>query len=344
MAEHGVDIAALSRWMDGQDLGSGPVEGVQPISGGTQNVMLRFARAGREYVLRRGPLHLRKHTNDALRREMRLLGALGRTEVPHPRLIAACPEEDVLDGAAFYLMEPIDGYNATVELPDAVRGDAAQRHAMGLEMATALAQLGAVDHEAIGLGDVGRPEGFLERQVPRWLGELERYETYDGYPGCEIERVGEVAAWLQERRPARWTPGLLHGDYHLANVMFAPDEPRIAAIIDFEMTTVGDPLLDLGWLLVTWPGGGDSLDRIGGLLGEAGDLPRPAELVARYAEHSERDVSLVDWYTVLAGFKMGVVLEGTFARACAGQAPVETGDLLHEHALALFERARAAMG
>ncbi|ACY98204.1 MULTISPECIES: phosphotransferase family protein [Thermomonospora] len=339
-----VDLKVLAAWMDGQGLPGGPLEDVRPLSGGTQNVLVRLRRGGREYVLRRGPKHLRARTNDVLRREARVLTALDGTDVPAPRVIAACTDEQVMHGAVFYLMTPVEGFNATTELPALHAGDPAVRHRMGLEAARALAALGAVDHEAVGLGDFGRPEGFLERQVSRWLSELDSYSALEGYPGPQIPGLAEVAGWLERNRPLHWRPGIMHGDYHLANLMFRYDGPQVAAIVDWEMCTIGDPLLDLGWLLATWPDERDGSAQIAGPLGLAGGLPSPAELVAAYAERPEavagRDLTAIDWYTVLACFKLGIVLEGTHARACAGKAPRETGDLLHSITLALFDRAR----
>lgn len=129
-----LDLAAVAAWMDGEGLGTGPLEDVRPLTGGTQNIMLRFERASRSYVLRRGPQHLRPRSNDVLRREFRVLDALAETPVPHARLIAACEDESVLGGAFFYLMEPVDGFNAGVELPALHAGDPAVRHRMGLSI------------------------------------------------------------------------------------------------------------------------------------------------------------------------------------------------------------------
>ena len=334
-----VDLDALGVWMDDQELPPGPITAVEPLVGGTQNVLVRFDRGGATYVLRRGPWHLRPTSNDAMRREMRVLDALAGSDVPHPRLLAACPDEDVLGGgAAFYLMESVDGFNPTVGLPPLHAGDPTVRHAMGLSVVDAVAALGAVDHVAAGLADLGKPEGFLERQVPRWRSELESYARHDGYPGPDIPGLDDVADWLEAHRPATFAPGLSHGDYHLANVLIRPDGPEVAAIVDWEMCTVGDPLLDLGWLLATWPTPGEGM--VSGEIGAAGGLPTPAELVARYAERTTRDLSNIGWYEVLACFKLGIVLEGTHARAFAGKAPVEVGDLLHATTLALFERAQ----
>jgi len=206
--------------------------------------------------------------------------------------------------------------------------------------------LGAVDYIAVGLEGVGHPEGFLERQVPRWLSELDGYSKHEGYPGPDIPGLDDVAQWLEANLPAStYRAGLSHGDYHFSNLMYRYDSADVAAIVDWEMTTVGDPLLDLGWLLATWPppAGGDREQpgsfSVGGNLAAAGGLPTADEVVARYAAHSDRDLSAVAWYEVLACFKLGIVLEGTHARACAGKAPKPIGDMLHASTLGLFAHA-----
>ena len=247
-----VNLDAVAAWMSERGLGEGPLEDVSAVTGGTQNVMLRFSRAGRPYVLRRGPRHLRPRSNSVILRETKVLAALAGSDVPHPHLIAACEDPGVLGDAVFYLMDPVDGFNAGEGLPPLHAGDSGVRHGMGLSMADALAKLGAVDHVAVGLADFGKPEGFLERQVPRWLSELDSYSEYDGYPGPQIPGIEEVASWLERHRPTSWTPGIMHGDYHAANVMFSRTGPDVVAIVDWEMCTIGDPLLDLGWLLATW--------------------------------------------------------------------------------------------
>jgi len=334
-----VDFDRVREWMDGLGLGSGGVRGVEPIGGGTQNVMLRFQRADRTYVLRRGPRHLRARSNEVLRREMTLLEKLAATDVPHPKLIAGCVDETVLAGAVFYLMEPVDGFNPSAELPRLHAESASVRHRMGLNMVDALAALGDVDYVEAGLADYGRPDGFLERQVPRWLAELESYRALEGYPSTGVPGIDRVAEWLERNRPAHWTPGVMHGDFHLANLMFSREGADVAAIVDWEMCTIGDPLLDLGWMLSIWPEDGEAADKIGTVLAAAGGLPTSAEIVARYAERSRRDLSAVTWYTVLACFKLGIVLEGTYARACAGKAPAALGEQLHAITLSLFDRA-----
>lgn len=333
-----VDLAAVADWMTERGLGDGPLADVANVTGGTQNVMLRFTRSGRPYVLRRGPRHLRPRSNSVILRETKVLAALAGSDVPHPRLIATCDDPEVLGDAVFYLMEPVDGFNAGEGLPPLHAGDPEVRFQMGLSMADALAKLGAVDHVAVGLGDFGKPTGFLERQVPRWLSELDSYREYENYPGPQIPGVEQVAAWLDGQRPTTWTPGILHGDYHAANVMFSRTGPEVVAIVDWEMCTIGDPLLDLGWLLATWQQS-DGSAVFSHALGHTDGLASTEDIFQRYAAGTTRDLSHITWYTVLACFKLGIVIEGTLARACAGKAEKEVGDQLHAATVHLFERA-----
>jgi aminoglycoside phosphotransferase (APT) family kinase protein len=340
------DMAAVADWMSQQGLGDGPISDVTEITGGTQNIMLRFRRSGRdggrgggkEYVFRRGPRHLRPVSNTVILRETRVLRALAGSDVPHAALIAVCDDPAVLGEAVFYLMEPVDGFNAGAGLPELHAGDAQVRHDMGLSMADAAARLGALDYRAVGLGDFGKPDSFLDRQVPRWLSELESYSGFENYPGPDIGDVDAVAGWLRANQPKTFEPGIMHGDYHAANVMFSRTGPDVVAIVDWEMCTIGDPLLDLGWMLATWyrPGHQPVLPNE---LMSAGDLATPEELVQRYARNTTRDLSAIDWYTVMACFKLGIILEGTHARAAAGKAPKEIGDILHTATVRLFERA-----
>lgn len=331
-----VDLARLSAWMDDVDLPRGPLEEVEQLAGGTQNILVRFSRGGHSYVLRRPPPHLRKNSNETMRREARVLAALAGTDVPHPRFIAGCPETEVL-GASFYLMEPVDGFNPTQGLPEFHRSDPALRHRMGLSLVDGIAALGRVDHEAVGLGDFGRPEGYLERQVERWRSQLASYDEFEGYPGPDIPGVDDVASWLEKHRPQQFRPGILHGDYHLANVMYRYDAPELAAIVDWELCTIGDPLLDLGWLLATWPEEGAPGAAIG--VQPWDGFPVAEGLVEHYRGQTDRDLKQIDWYAVLACYKLGIILEGTHARACAGKAPKATGDMLHATTVGLFQRA-----
>ncbi|MDB5484356.1 MAG: aminoglycoside phosphotransferase [Tardiphaga sp.] len=333
-----VDLDALRGWMDRQGLGHGDLRDVTPLIGGTQNVLLRFVRDNRPYVLRRSPKSPRGDGNATNRREARALGALATTDVPHPRLIAACSSVDVI-GAAFYLMEPIDGFNATVALPAPHATDAVLRRRMGFALVEGALALSRVDHVKVGLADFGKSDGFLERQVPRWRALLDSYHDYKEWPGpAAIAGIDVVADWLTQNRPTTFTPGILHGDYHLSNVMFRNDSAELAAIVDWELCTIGDPLLDMGWIMATWPDlRGQTTSEIG--ITPWDGFPRIEELMAHYAEHSPRDCTHLKWYGVLGCYKLGLILEGTYARACAGQAAVATGDRLHKSCIKLFQRA-----
>ncbi|HQY15900.1 MAG TPA: phosphotransferase family protein [Ilumatobacteraceae bacterium] len=334
----GVDLDTLARWMDARGLGVGPLAEASLITGGTQNVLLRFTRAGRTFVLRRPPVHKRANSDETMRREARVLAALAGSDVPHPGLIAAEPDPEVM-GAAFYLMEPVDGFNPTLGLPAPFEHDTGWQHAMGLSMADAIVALAAVDHVAVGLGDLGRFDGWAARQVGRWRAQLDSYHELPGYTGPNIPGVGVVGEWLAAHLPVDVRPGVMHGDFHFGNVLIRRDRPAVAAMVDWELATIGDPLLDLGHLLATWPAN----DGIGVSVAAPG-LPSRDDVIERYAAQVPRPLDDLLWYRVLACYRLGLILEGTHARACAGLAPKETGDQLHAHTVSLLEQALTLIG
>ncbi len=334
----GVDLIALTAWMDEQNLGAGPITDTELLVGGTQNILLRFTRGDRSYVLRRPPVHKRGNSDETMRREARVLGALAGSDVPHPGLIAACPDTDVL-GAAFYLMEPIDGVNPSEELPERYRLDPEWQTALGLSMVDGVAALSRIDLAARGLSDFGRSDGWLERQVGRWRKQLDSYAALDNYPGPSLPYVDEVGDWLERNRPAHCHLGLLHGDVHFANVLIDRDAPELLALVDWELATVGGSLLDLGHMLATWPGRPATVARV-----EIPGLPEPDVLVERYAEQSRLDVSDVEWFRALACYRLGIILEGSWARHLAGQATAEVGERLGRIARELFHQAHEITG
>ena len=335
-----IDPQRLTAWMDTQGLEAGPIAQARLLTGGTQNLLLSFQRGAQRFVLRRPPAHPRQDGSETMRREARILAALGSTAVPHPRLIARCDDPAVL-GAAFFLMAPIDGFTASGALPPAYAGQPVWQHQMGLAMVDALASLGQVDWQAVGLADLTRLDQYLARQPARWRATLDSYASYAGWPGpAGIRGLDEVQAWLETHRPAQFQPGIVHGDFHLGNLMFQHDAPQVAAIVDWELASIGEPLLDLGWLLATWPDAeGRSITDSLQVQPHAG-LATEAALMARYAERSGRDLGDLRWWAVLACYKLGVLLEGTHARACAGKAPRDTGERLHAATQRLFDRAR----
>lgn len=328
---------ALEHWMRdrGIELFDGPRE-IQLLRGGTQNVLISFMLGDRRIILRRPSAFPTDQSNRAMLREAQILGALEGTEVPHPTLIAACSDREVI-GANFYLMDHVPGVNVTTDLSVDFQSSSSQ-HGLGLALVDGILTLSNVDPARVGLSDFGRTDNFLERQVQRWAQHFEKYAKYEGWDRKQalpnMELIGE---WLTKHQPTSFAPGIMHGDYHLGNVLFSVDGSRLSAIVDWELSALGDPLLDLGWLLATWP---DSQGR-----GGAFDVqpwigfPTREQLIQHYARNSGRDLGAIDWYEVLACYKLSILNEGTAARATAGLAPVETGDRLHRLALALVDRA-----
>lgn len=334
-----VDLSALRDWMDEENLGNGDLTDIKVLTGGTQNILLRFTRDGRDYVFRRPPPSPRRESQEVMRREARVLKALAGTSVPHPGFIASEPDETKL-GYAFLLMEPIEGFNPGEGLPALHRNDPDIRHRMGLSYVEGLAALAEVDADNVGLDGFGKPDGFLDRQVGRWQAQLERYANVPDWPGLETCGVDRVADWLTRHQPDDYRFGLIHGDCHMGNTMFATDSGDMAALIDWELATLGDPRLDLGWVIATWP---DESDTVGLNIEPWDGFPTVQTLITHYAERTTRSVDPAPWFGVLACYKLGILLEGTYARALAGKAPMAVGERLHAATLSLFERAHRLM-
>jgi aminoglycoside phosphotransferase (APT) family kinase protein len=307
-------LDALARWMDGGGLaGTGCAVTIEKISGGASNEIFRIDRGGSSMVLRRPPAALSAERSATMLREARVLQALADTEVPHARLLAVCTDPAVL-GSSFYVMELVDGWSpmsAGPRGPAPFDTDPEQRASLGRELVRGIGLLARVDWRAAGLEGFGHPEGFHERQVDRWLKFL-RQVAFREIPG-----VDEAATWLRSHRPRAWQPGVMHGDYSFANVMFRHGAPgRLAAIVDWEMSTVGDPLLDLGWLLMRWSDPGEERR---GVSFDLDGMPSRHEVIEQYARETGRDLEEIDYYVALAAFKNAIVLEGGYARYRAGQ-------------------------
>ena len=308
-----IDIDRLAGWLDGTGLpGRGqPIEH-RFVSGGSQNEIYEIRRGALHGAIRIPPPTAPTSRDAGILREWRILEALEGTDVPHARALAVCDDPSVL-GRTFYMMGFIDGWSPMAtggRWPEPFRSDLAERQGLAYQMVEGIALLGAVDWRARGLGDLGRPDGFHERQVDRWTTFLERIR------GRPLPGFDEAAAWLRAHRPIDFVPGLMHGDYQFANVMFRHGAPaRLAAIVDWEMGTVGDPKLDLGWVLQSWPA--DTADR--GLSGsgyaDMYGMPPRERVLAHYAEVSGRQVDDIDYYLILAKWKLAVVLEQGYQRA-----------------------------
>ncbi|TQS46992.1 phosphotransferase family protein [Cryptosporangium phraense] len=307
-----MNLDALATWLDGTDLpGKGaPIES-RFVTGGAQNEIYEIRRGDLHAALRIPPASAPANRDEGILREWRIIRALDGTEVPSTAAYAVCADQDVL-GRAFYLMGFVDGWS-----PMATRGkwpapfdtDPDARRGLAIELVDGIALLSKVDWRARGLEGLGKPDGFHERQVARWTALFEKIRGRD-LPGFDA-----AAAWLRAHHPLDYVPGLLHGDYQFANVMFRHGAPaRLAAIVDWEMGTIGDPKLDLAWLVDRWPAD-PSTDAGGPSYVDLHGMPGRDELIARYAEVSGRQVDDLDYYLILSRFKMSIVLEQGFQRA-----------------------------
>jgi aminoglycoside phosphotransferase (APT) family kinase protein len=234
--------------------------------------------------------------------------------VPVPRPLALCLDNEV-NGAPFYVMEYREGVILAEERPANYATTLEERKAISMGLIKTLAQLHAVDYNAVGLAEFGRPQGYLERQVRRWHEQWERSKTR------ELPEIDEVIRRLRNALPESPAPTIVHGDYRLGNMMMAFDEPgRVVAILDWEMATLGDPLSDLGYTLLYWTEPNDPPEAIAGsMISTEPGFSSRAELTNEYARLTGRDVSHVDFYTVLAAYKLAVIIEGIHARFLAGE-------------------------
>jgi aminoglycoside phosphotransferase (APT) family kinase protein len=331
-----IDRDKLARWMDARKLpGAGlPLE-ARFVTGGASNELFEIRRGDARMALRRPPRKVPKGRNETMLREYRVLAALADTDVPHSRVLAACDNPDVL-GAAFYVMEFVDGWScmSTNGWPAPFDTDLEARKGLAYELVDAIARLACVDWKARGLEGFGKPEGFHERQVDRWLAHLAACKFRD-LPG-----IDEAAQWLRAHTPRTYRPGIIHGDYQFANVMFRHGAPaRMAAIVDWEMTTIGDPLLDLAWVIMGWPNPDE--DRTGAGYVDYTGMPGREELLDRYARRSGLPVDEMDYYVVLGRFKLAIVLEAGYARYVQGGADNPKMALFGDVVLDLAKKAGA---
>jgi aminoglycoside phosphotransferase (APT) family kinase protein len=306
-------LEPLGEFLDAHGLGSGDIA-AGPIGEGHSNVTYLLERGGRELVLRRPPRPpLPPSAHDVLR-EARLLRALRDTPARVPEVLAVCDDESVI-GAPFYVMERVAGEVIVADIP-AELDTPPERRRIAEELIDALVEIHAVDWQAVGLEGFGKPTGYLERQLRRFKGLWELNKTR------EIEAVESVGAWLGEHLPASGPATIVHGDFRLGNTMYAPGAPaRLAAVLDWEMATIGDPLADLGYLCMMWTEAGDPESGLREHLGKvtrAEGFPTRAELIALYEERSGRSMSDIRWYTTLALWKSVVFMEGNYKRAVAG--------------------------
>ena len=306
-------LEPLGEFLDRHDLGEGPIQ-ASPIGDGHSNVTYLITRGQSEVVLRRPPRPpLPPSAHDVLR-EARLLRALQHTPARVPVVLAVCEDTEVI-GSPFYVMERIEGEVMVTDIPDELDVPA-QRRAIAEQLIEALAEIHAVDWRAVGLEGFGKPTGYLERQLRRFTGLWEVNKTR------EIPEVERVGSWLAQNLPQSGPATIVHGDYRLGNTIVAPAAPaRLAAVLDWEMATIGDPLADVGYLCMMWtekddpPGG--MREALGAITRREG-FPTRAQLIEDYERHTGRSMRDLRWYTTLAVWKSIVFMEGNYKRALAG--------------------------
>jgi aminoglycoside phosphotransferase (APT) family kinase protein len=310
-APDGIDPKPLEAWFGEHVSGVDFPLSFERIAGGHSNLTYRVTdAAGRKWALRRPPLGKRLGSAHDMGREHKVVSALGGTEVPVAPVVGLCEDESVND-APFYVMEFVEGPILRGLAEADAFPDEGDRRAIGERVADTLVQIHAVDPDAAGLGDLGRKEDYVARQLHRWQGQWEKSKTR------ELEPVDRVHAALSARIPEQGPATIVHGDYRLDN-MILTERGEVAAVVDWELCTLGDPLADVGLLMVYWPERGDESLALGMPANLASGFPTRQELIDRYAERSGRDLSELNFYVALGYWKLAIILEGVYARYTAG--------------------------
>jgi aminoglycoside phosphotransferase (APT) family kinase protein len=329
----GIDRDGVEAWFALNVPSASPPLAFERIAGGHSNLTYRVGDAGgNRWALRRPPLGKRLGSAHDMAREHEVVSALGRTEVPVAPVVGLCEDESV-NGAPFYVMEFVEGPVlrglAEAELFPAE----ADRRAIGDRVADTLAAIHAIDPDAVGLGELGRKQDYVARQLHRWQGQWEKSKTR------ELAAIDALHERLSARIPAQGPATLVHGDYRLDNMILTA-AGEVAAVVDWELCTLGDPLADVGLLMAYWPDRGEQTIALGQPANLAPGFPSKEELAARYAERSGRDLSQLGFFVALGYWKLAIILEGVYARYVAGgYGKVDEG--VHEFAR-LVERLAAA--
>ncbi len=310
------DTGRFSEWL-GAETGEPAELTVTPMNGGASCEMFRIERLGRSWVVRRAPAASVSDTAHQVVREARVIQSLAGSGVPVPTVLAIGEDPNVL-GSPFFVMSYVDGDVVRRNgLPEALAAQPHSHHEIGEGLIDTLVSLHKVDWRATPLAALSRPEGFLARQVDRWMTQLASYRSRD------LNGVDHVAAWLAAHQPPGGELTVMHGDYKLDNVLWSRQPPpRVVSVVDFEMTTVGDPLIDLAWALIFWPEEGNLIALAApgtpnGITAE--QCQTPDELAQRYAAASGRDLAEFDWYQAFSAWKLAIVLEASYAKYRSGE-------------------------
>ncbi|NRI65587.1 phosphotransferase family protein [Rhodococcus sp. MS16] len=321
--------------MDGEGLGKGAPLEHRYLSGGTQNEIYELTRDDFRCVIRIPPPEAPANRDKGILREWQIISALDGTDVPHTEAIAVCEDASVL-GRPFYLMGFVDGWSPMDDRnwPEPFKSDLEARSGLGYQLAEGIALLSKVDWKAKGLQDLGRPDGFHERQVDRWTSLFEKIK------GRELEGIEVATEWLRNHKPLDFIPGIMHGDYQFANVMFENGAPaRLSAIVDWEMGTVGDPKLDLAWMLEGWPKDTSAPEAATSSYVNLQGMPSMEQLAGHYSEISGRQVDDLDYYRILAKWKLAIILEQGFQRAGDNEKLLAFGPIVAQSMIAAAELA-----
>ena len=307
----GIDENGIESWFALKIPSASPPLSFERIAGGHSNLTYRVDDSGgNRWALRRPPLGKRLGSAHDMGREFKVVSALGPTDVPVAPVVGLC-EDDTVNGAPFYVMGFVDG-PVLRGLAEAEEFTAeADREAIGYRVADTLAAIHAVDPDAIGLGDLGRKEDYVARQLHRWQGQWEKSKTR------ELPLIDSLHDRLAARIPAQGPATIVHGDFRLDNMILTP-AGEVAAVVDWELCTLGDPMADVGLLMASWPEGEQAEIALGQPANLAPGFPTRQQLAARYAERSGRDLADLDFFLALGYWKLAIILEGVYARYVAG--------------------------
>jgi aminoglycoside phosphotransferase (APT) family kinase protein len=307
----GIDAAGVEGWFEANIAGAQPPLSFRKISGGHSNLTYEVAdAAGRRWALRRPPLGKRLGSAHDMSREQKVVSALASTNVPVAPIAGFC-EDDSVNGAPFYVMDFVEGPILRNQADSEEHFDESERQAIGERVADTLVDIHAVDVDAVGLGDLGKREDYVARQLHRWQGQWEKSKTR------ELPVVDEVHDRLVARIPEQGPATIVHGDYRLDN-MILTESGEVAAVVDWELCTLGDPLADVGMLYIYWSQPDDQLAPLINPPTIAPGFPPRDEVMQRYSERSGRDLGGIDFYIALAQWKLAIILEGVYSRYAAG--------------------------
>jgi aminoglycoside phosphotransferase (APT) family kinase protein len=312
----GIDSEPVGAWLTSHVTGAQPPYGYELIAGGRSNLTYRVTDgSGHRYALRRPPLSHVLPTAHDMAREYKVITALGPTAVPVPHTYGLCQDKEV-NGSSFYVMEFVDGHilRDGPSARDAL--DESSRHRAGVSLADTLAALHAVDVDEVGLADFAKRDGYIERQLRRWSEQFSHSQV-DGIDTADI--VGRVHDKLSSDIPEQQATAIVHGDYRLDNTVLGEDG-TVTAVLDWEICTLGDPLADLGLLMVYWTEPGDQEALVGVSPTTVAGFPSRAEMKARYASTSGRDITRLNFYVAFGYWKLACIVQGVYARYAGGAA------------------------